>query len=210
MLESLFDTYGLLAILLAGFLEEIIFFIPSSVVFLAAGFLAVEPGGDFLSALLATVIKVGLVGAIGVTLGSFVVYWLVWWGGEQLIVNYGKYLGLRWRDIEKFRQWFLRWPFDEAILTAARAIPIFSNTVISAFCGLIHLPVKEFVWTTFVGSVVRVTVLALAGWAAGRQYRAIISQLESLERYLIIGIALAVLGTVLFYVLYRRQQKLKS
>ena len=197
MFESLLANYGLIGIFLAGFLEEIIAIIPSSLVFLAAGALLVKSGGDIL--------LFGILGAAGVTLGSFLIYALVYWGGEQVIVRYGKYFGLRWRDVEKFRDWFVASHFDEVILVGTRAIPVFSNTVISAFCGLIQLRPWPFAWTTFIGSVVRVGGLAYLGWLAGREYLKYSLQLEEMEKYLIIGFIAAVLIIILY--IYEKRRK---
>ncbi len=198
MFESLLANYGLIGIFLAGFLEEIIAIIPSSLVFLAAGALLVKSGGDIL--------LFGILGAAGVTLGSFLIYALVYWGGEQVIVRYGKYFGLRWRDVEKFRDWFVASHFDEAILVGTRAIPVFSNTVISAFSGLIQLHPWPFAWTTFIGSVVRVGILVWLGWTAGREYLKYSFQLEEMEKYLIIAFIAAVL-VITFYIYEKRKKR---
>mgnify|MGYP001576592955 CR=1 FL=1 len=76
-IEPLFSSYGTISVFLAGFLEEVIFFIPSSAVFLSSGFFMISPELTFWPALLQAFLKIGILTAAGVSLGSFLVYGLV-------------------------------------------------------------------------------------------------------------------------------------
>jgi len=176
-------TYGMPAIFLVGFLEEIIFVIPSSTTFLAAGFFLVDPTLPLGLIVLSTVFKIAFWGSLGVTIGSFLIYGIFYWGGKAAIDKYGRYLGISWEGINRLEQKFAKGRVDEIVFVLLRASPIWSMTLISAFAGLIRWPWKKFGIYTFFGTVVRVFILGLLGWKFGVAFDYLGDRFENIELY---------------------------
>lgn len=187
--------YGAAAVFGAGFLEEVVFIIPSSLVFLAAGFFLVDPGLPWGMAVLLIAVKVAFWGSLGVTFGSYVVYGFFYWGGRAAIDKYGKYFAVSWERIAALEKKFARGRADEWALFLLRATPIASMTLISAVSGFIRLPWKTFGVFTFLGTMARLFILGFLGWKFGAAYQAWAERLEVWERYstllLLAGAAIA-------------------
>lgn len=195
-LEVFVLTHGAFAMFLLGIVEELAFFIPSTFVFLGAGFLLVPPDASFAAAFAITFVKIGLTSALGVTLGSLIVYPIVYIGGKPAVERWGKYIGLSWKSIAEAERRWTAGRMDEVALFFFRAIPIFPISVVSAVCGLIRLPWQEFLIYTFLGTVVRATGSSLVGWYVGKAYKHYAEQLATGEHY---GLALLI---VLIFVGY--------
>lgn len=208
VIESFLTIYGVGAIFLLGIFEEVAFFIPMSLLFVAAGFFIIDHHAKFFPALLIAIFKVGLPGTLGVVFGGLVMYWLVYWGGKPLIRKYGPYVNLNWDDIEMLHRRFKTGHIDEAVLVFLRAVPIFPIGIVSIFCGLVRIGWQEFISTTFVGTLIRLSSLSLLGWYLGREYIKYALKIAAVERYIAL-IFLVVILVVLVY-LYERQRKRRS
>lgn len=204
-LESLMLSYGPLAVFFIGIIEELIFILPSAIVFLGAGFFLIPPETSIWSALATAFLKIGLPAGAGVAVGSLFIYGLVFWGGKPLMEKYGKYIGLTWEEIERASRRFTAGHWDEALLFGFRALPLFPISVISAACGLVRLPWKEFVLYTFLGALVRSGVSAFIGWGVGVEYEKYAAQFEVVEKYGLIF--LIILGVSAYWWLKKRFQK---
>ncbi len=195
--EQFVQLHGMFAVFVVGILEDVLFVVPSALVFMGAGFLLIPAHISFSEALPEAVLRVGLPASLGVTLGALVIYWIVYVGGKAVIDRWGKYVGVTWAAIDHIEKRFTAGYSDEIMLFLARALPIFPLSVITVFCGLIRLPWKEFTLYTFLGTAVRATGAALLGWAAGRSYIYYADQLAAVEDYVLIGLAVA--GIVLYW-----------
>ncbi len=205
IIESFLAVYGILAVFLLGIFEEIIFFIPISILFIAAGFFIIDPELKFFQALFEAIWKIGIPGAFGVVAGGLLIYWLIYWGGKKITRSFGQYIGLDWSYIENLSKKFQTGHIDEAVLTLLRIIPIFPIGVVSIFCGFVQINWKEFVWTTFFGTLIRFIGLAMLGWYLGREYLKYAFQIAAFERYLVLGLLILIV-LVLIY-LYGKQKR---
>ncbi len=204
LFEQFIQLHGVLAVFVVGILEDVLFVVPSALVFMGAGFLLVPQHLPFGEAFIESVLRVGLPASAGVTLGALVIYWIVYVGGKAVIDRWGRYVGVTWAAIEHVEKRFTAGYSDEVILFLARALPIFPLSVITVFCGLIRLPWKEFTLYTFLGTTVRATGAALLGWGAGRSYVYYADQLAAIEDYVLIGLLL-IGGAVYWYYHSRRE-----
>lgn len=195
--EQFIQAHGAVAVLVVGILEDILFIVPSALVFMGAGFFLVPQRAPFGEAFVDAVMRVGLPAAVGVTFGALVIYWVVYVGGKAVIDRWGKYVGVSWGAIEQIERRFTAGYSDEVILFLARALPIFPLSVVTVFCGLIRLPWQEFTLYTFLGTLVRASGAALLGWAAGRSYVYYADQFAAVEDYVLIGLLL--IGVVLYW-----------
>jgi membrane protein DedA with SNARE-associated domain len=86
LIKELISTMGYPGLALLMVLDATILPVPSAVVLGFAGFLSYE--GRFDLAL------VTVIGALGSTCGSLLMYALGWWGGRPFLDKYGKHVGL--------------------------------------------------------------------------------------------------------------------
>lgn len=196
--EAFLAAYGVLAVFALGILEEILFFIPFSLLFVVAGFLLIDPAWSFWLAMAASLVRVALPATIGVTLGGLAVYGFFFWGGKKIIKRYGSHIGLIWEDLESLYSYFSKHRVDEMVLLALRAIPILPIGLVSIVCGIVRIDRGEFLWTTFVGTLIRLTALGLAGWYLGREYVKYADYIAVWERYIIFGFLIILLLALVF------------
>lgn len=208
LIQSFLATYGIGAFFILGFMEEVVFFIPSSLLFLALGFFAIDAGLTPQSAFIVALSTIAFAAACGVLLGALIMYALAYWGGKPLILTYGKYIGIRWEKIEKAGRFFRRGYTDECVLIMLRAVPIFPISVVSVVCGVARIRPLSFISTTFIGTVIRVGTLAFFGWYAGREFTLYADTITLLEQ----GVSSIILVFVLvfFIVRFKKRKKLKT
>lgn len=176
------QSYGVFAPFVLGIFEEIFFFIPSPLMFLAMGVILIPSGIGWGAALGLSFGQIALSAACGVVLGAGAMYALAYFGGKPAIVSFGRYVGVTWSDTERVGRFFGRGYADEAVLVALRAVPIFPISVISIFCGLIRIRPVAFLITTLIGSFIRIGTLLFAGWWAGREYALLAGHIVSFEK----------------------------
>lgn len=206
VIESFLAIYGILAVFLLGIFEEIIFFIPMSILFIAAGFFIIDPELKFFQALFEAMWKIGIPGSLGVVVGGLFIYWLIYWSGKKIIHSFGRYIGLDWSHVENLSRKFQSGLVDEAVLIFLRIIPIFPIGMISIFCGFVRIKWKEFVWTTFFGTLFRFIGLAMLGWYLGKEYLKYAFQIAEFEKYLVFCLLIIVVFILIY--LYGKQRKL--
>lgn len=187
----------------ASVIEEVIAPIPSAVVGLAAGFFFV-PSENLLDTIFQLILTVIIPLAAGVTVGSLFVYTIAYFAGKPFLQKWGKWFGVSWNDVEKIQQKFLSTKFDEISLVVARSIPIVPSVVVSAFCGLIRFPLRDYFVYTFAGSFVRASILGFAGWQVGEVYIKYAEVINASEKFILMFGAVAVMG---FFVWRRRRAK---
>ncbi len=202
IIQSLLSAYGAWAFLLLGFMEEVFFFIPSGLLFLALGFFAVDAAWTAPQAAAYAFGPVAFAGALGVTAGALLMYALAYWGGKPLIVRFGKYMGVRWDEVEKLNRFFGRGYADELVLVFLRAIPVFPISVVSILCGVVRIRPLVFGVTTFAGTVFRVGSLSMFGWYAGREFSFYAEKIALFENVIII----AAIFIIIFFFFRRRKR----
>ncbi len=202
-LEAVIIKFGAGGVFIAALLEEIIAPIPSSLVAMFAGFFLVPTEYTWLQAVGTSFLEVAIPMSVGITIGSLVFYTIAYFGGKPIIIRYGKWFGLSWTLIEKTEEKFIKGHKDEIILLSLRSLPFVPSVAISAFCGLVRYPVKTFIVVSFIGSLIRATIMAMIGWQvrdAYITYAGIISQIE------IFVFVVIILAFVLF-VIYSRNKR---
>ena len=192
-IQSFLVSYGTWAFFLLGFMEEVFFFIPSGLLFLAIGFFAIDAAVPFSSALALAFGPIAFAGSFGVLAGASIMYALAYSGGKPLILKFGKYCGVQWEEIEKMQRFFGRGYADEFVLVFLRAIPVFPISVVSILCGTIRIRPLVFVVTTFIGTVFRVGSLSLFGWYAGREFSFYAEKIALFEQVVVVIGVVAVL-----------------
>lgn len=196
--------WGALGVFAASVVEEVIAPIPSALIMTMSGFLFVS-GSLSVAALKSLILKVALPAALGVTVGSYVVYFAAKLGGRFVIERWGKYAGLYWSDIEKLQGKLKGTRRDELIIGAARVLPIVPSVAISAFCGVLGMNIFKYFLITFIGVFFRGVILGLVGWQVGNVYERYANIFSSIENALLLSTLVAL--AVFIVLKYRSSRK---
>ncbi len=196
-LSPFIAEYGALGVFVISVIEEIFVPIPSSFILLAAGFFLLPAAAPFSEVFVDAIYKIVIPGGIGLALGSMFVYALAYLGGEPAIRAWGKWLGISWADVERFKGRFRQSYWDEVTIFGLRSIPIVPHVLISAGCGAIKYPPRNFFILSLFGSMVRAFVMGLLGWSLGEAYLTYSDSLSAFTSWIFVGfgiIAVALLG----------------
>jgi membrane protein DedA with SNARE-associated domain len=190
--------YGYLAVFVLMVLESACIPVPSEVTMLFGGALAnaafvakLGGEGEHLNFVL-----VGLLGAVGNLVGSWIAWAVGWRGGRPLIERFGRYVFLRQHELDRAETWFDQ--HGEAAVLISRLLPVV-RTFISLPAGIAEMPFVRFSVYTFAGCLPWTFALTALGYALGSQWTLV-------ERFLRpISYAIAVLVVVAAgWWLYRR------
>ncbi len=194
---------GALGVFLASVIEEVIAPIPSALVMTMSGFLLIS-GPLSWGVFYALIFKVAIPAALGVTLGSYAVYFVARFGGRFAIEKWGKYVGLFWNDIEKLQSRLSGTRKDELVIAGARILPFVPSVAISAFCGILEMhPIKYFI-ISFIGVFLRGIILGVLGWQAGNVYIKYADFISSVENIVLLS---TILTLGIFIVLKYRSRR---
>lgn len=205
LIRDVILPYGAIGVFFASIIEEVIAPIPSAFVLTASGFFLI-PHGPLFESLWAIVITIAIPGALGVTIGSLFVYGIAYTYGKPALLRWGKYLGITWEEVEKFEKRFEKGYIDEIALFTARALPLIPSVVISSFCGLVRMPLKEYVLYSFLGTIIRGLFLGFIGWQVGDVYKKIATYLDAAEKFIFLFLFMAFLLFMGHRVYRRRMQ----
>jgi len=208
LIQQYLIPLGGMGVFVASVMEEIVAPIPSAMVIFASGFLLVT-GPLSLETFIDLLLTVAIPAALGVTIGSLFAYGIAYYAGKPVLTKWGKWLGLTWDDIERMHQKFSESKFDEWSLFAIRALPIVPSVVISAFCGLVRFPIRSYLIISFVGLLVRTTILGFLGWQVGKlyvHYAQVVALFEDVILYSVIGCVVA----FIVWRVYRYQVKKRN
>lgn len=200
ILEFLTNTLlplGPSGVFLASIIEEVIAPIPSALVMLGSGFLFVS-GPVGLDTLMRLVTHVALPAALGVAIGSLVVYSIARYAGTALLIKWGYIFGVSESDITKAHEYFSQSKRDDVAVFVARVIPVVPAVVIALGAGLIQMPILRYLSISFVGTVIRAFILGAIGWQSGELYVTYADKLSVWE-----NVMWALLGILFVYGIVR-------
>jgi len=203
-LEVVIREYGAVGVFLAALLEEIIAPIPSSLVAMFAGFFLVPIEYTWPQAIGVSFLEVAIPMSVGITIGSLIFYVVAYFGGKPIIIRYGKWFGLSWELIEKTEERFIKGHKDEIILLSLRSLPFVPSVAVSVFCGLVRYPIKTFITLSFIGSLIRSTIMAMIGWQVRDAYVAYAKTISQIESLVFVAMIIAL---VAFLFLHLRQKR---
>ena len=144
LITTLIEDYLYLGVFLAALIETIIPPIPTMAVFPTAGFIAAQNGLK-----LPELFLLGIVGGLGASIGSTVIYLIALKLGRTALLKYLKYVKVSEKKLTKVEQWFQKYG-DKAVLFG-RMIPVFRE-MISIPAGLLKMKLPKFLAYTVLGS----------------------------------------------------------
>lgn len=198
--------HGALSVFIVSIIEEIVVPIPSVVILLAAGFFLIPADSALPQVLLELLYKIVIPGGFGLALGSMFVYALAYLGGEPAIKAWGKWIKVSWADVERFKARFRKNYWDEVTIFSLRAIPIFPHVIVSAACGAIRYPPRNFFIISVLGSMVRSFILGFLGWSLGAAYLAYSDSVTAMASWVSVAVGASMLGALVWWIMRSRRR----
>ena len=183
---------GLFALVM---LESTLVPIPSELVMPFAGYLA-HTGEFSLPVIL-------IINSVAALVGSGICYWIGQAGGKPLLLKYGKFIGVRRKDIERTESYFSR--HGKATILIGRFLPVVRH-IISIPAGIARMPLPGFFLQTFIGATIWGSVLILIGYELGN-WATIAEKLKHVDLLLGLLILLVLLALGIRFVLRRRREQ---
>lgn len=190
-IENVLLPLGAWGVFIATLIEQIIAPIPSAFVQLGAGFFLVE-SPSFSVAILKVLTIVAIPSTLAVGIGSVIVYYIAYFVGKPFVSKFGWYLGVTWDDVERVQKRMNNSKKDDWIIFTLRALPAVPTVVVDLFCGTVRYHIGRYIFLTLVGTYVRATIFGIAGWYAGELYIKYADIISSIEKYLLLGMVVAV------------------
>ncbi len=201
-IQGIMIALGAPGVLFLAFLQEIVPPIPSTLVVVTAGFMFLGDIPTSFANIPQLFWAVGLPVAIGLSVGSMLVYGVVYWGGRPVIEKYGLYLGVSWKDIEGLQKHIRGSIMDDVLLFSARALPLVPSVAINVFCGVVRWRPLSFFLHTFFGTIIRAMWAGFIGWEFGNVYQHYATVIENTQNSIF-----AVLVIAIGVFLYIRKRK---
>ncbi|MDP3954283.1 MAG: VTT domain-containing protein [bacterium] len=206
-IQSIIFQYGAWGVFFATIMEEVIAPIPSPIVPLAAGFFLLSPDASLAAVIIRSVLVIALPVAVGIGIGSSLVYVIGYFGGKPVIEKNKKWLGLEWSDVEKVEKKIIKGKGDEITIFILRVLPIIPGVAISGFCGVVRYPFYNFITITFAGAFVRALILGVLGWQVGEFYQVYADNISRFEEHILFGtLAVIAVGGIIYYFFRKRKR----
>jgi membrane protein DedA with SNARE-associated domain len=180
-------------VLVGTFVEELIAPIPSPIVMTLAGSLAKSQNQS-----LFYLFWLAVIGAVGKTISSFLLYFIAERGGELFLNKFGRFFGITAQEVEQFGRHLNQGWKDDIILIIFRALPIMPTAPVSIVCGLVSLDKLTYIRATLIGTFIRNIIYLYLGYTAIGALESLNEGLDGLEvfGYLIFFIVAAVGGII--------------
>ena len=156
---SLLAEHLYAGVFIAAIIETVIPPIPTMAVFPTAGFLASQNNFE-----LYQVILLGIIGGLGASIGSTVIYLIALKLGRAALLKYLKYVKVSEKKLTRVENWFQK--YGEKAVLFGRMIPVFRE-MISIPAGLFKMKFAKFLTYTVLGSCGWSITLILVGYYFG-------------------------------------------
>lgn len=185
---------------IGAFIEELIAPIPSPLVMTLAGSLAAAENAHF-----SYLLFIALIGAIGKTIGSYLIYIIADKGEDLVLTKFGKFVGVSHKEVESIGKHLNKGWRDDLVLFLMRAIPIIPTAPVSIVCGLIKVKMRTYLTSTFFGTFVRNVFYLYLGFTSVGALEQVNEGLDSFENigYLIIIVFVA---AIMLWIFKQRQK----
>ncbi|MFZ2522998.1 MAG: VTT domain-containing protein [Minisyncoccia bacterium] len=185
----------------ASVVEEIIAPIPSPAVMIVTGSLAALQEKTIYY-----LVFLALLGSLGKLLGSLFVYFVSDKVEDYFSGILEKFFGVTHEDIESFGKKLNGGYRDYLVMFLMRALPIIPSSVVSIGGGILKIPLKLFIVSTFLGSIVRDFIYIYFGYSGISILGGFLKKSESLESWIQLAVLAFVFGLFTWLYLRRRKQ----
>ncbi|NBO17532.1 MAG: DedA family protein, partial [Proteobacteria bacterium] len=100
----------------------------------------------------------------------------------MVIEKFGKFIGISKEDVEKISNKLNSGSRDDLVLFFLRAIPIIPTAPVSVVCGLIKTNLRTYIFSTFLGTLVRNIIYLYLGFSSLNAIENINSEIDSFEK----------------------------
>lgn len=187
---NLVSSFGYFGIFMAMAIESASIPLPSEIIMPFAGYLVIQGRFNFWLVVVS--------GALGNLFGSWLMYWLGYWGHERivrrLIRTYGKYILVSEHDFERAKGWFSH--YGDWIVLGSRVLPVV-RTFISLPAGIAKVNFWRFSILTVLGSLVWSALLTYVGVLLGENWKNIEPIFRKFD--VLIAVAFVVLAGLFLY-----------
>ena len=159
LVTSLLAEHLYAGVFIAALIETIIPPIPTMAVFPTAGFLASQNNFE-----LYQVVLLGIIGGLGASIGSTVIYLIALKLGRVALLRYLRYVKVSEKKLTRVEKWFQK--YGEKAVLFGRMIPVFRE-MISIPAGLFKMKFAKFLTYTVLGSCGWSITLILVGYYFG-------------------------------------------
>lgn len=135
-------------------------------------------------------IPLAVLGAFGKTIGAIIVYIISDKAEDVVMTRFGKFFNVTHDDVERFGKKLGKGPRDYFLLTGLRALPIMPSVLLSVGSGLLKVPMRVFIVSTFLGTIVCDGVYLYAGYVGTEALAAFVNLSSHLESYVEVLIVL--------------------
>lgn len=186
-----------------AFLEEVIAPIPSPLVMTTAGSIARAAGHPW-----AFLLWLSLIGAVSKTAGSWIVYVIADKAEDIVVGRFGRFVGISRDDIARLERSIRGKMREDVALFILRSLPIVSSALLSVICGVLHIRMRVYLVTTFLGTLVRNLFFLALGYTGVEAYESLLSGVDTLETVTKIGMVAGIAGVICW--MYWRRWKGKA
>jgi len=191
-LHDFFATHGYWALAVTLLLENAGIPLPGETMLLFASFLASEHGG----------LKLGIIIAVGTaacTLGDNLGYWIGNRGGRPLLHRYQRVFRISDERIARGERLFDR--FGAVTVFFARFV-VGLRVFAGPLAGVLRMPWRHFVLYNFMGALVWVSLVSLAGYFFGQHWERLLQIVRDVNA---VAFAVAVVVGLLLWWRYRKR-----
>lgn len=157
---SFIDVWGYTAVAVLMAAENACIPIPSELILGFAGFMVYDGRMTFVGATIA--------GMVGGMVGSIFAYYVGYYGGRPFIDKYGKYFFVRKSHVDLAQRWFDKYGIKAVFFS--RMLPVV-RTFISLPAGFARVPIRPFLFYTFLGSLPWTMLIIGCGMLLGESWQ---------------------------------------
>ena len=195
---ELVEYFGYFGIFVMTFVESTFIPIPSEITLVPAGYLIHQGTMNFAIVLVISV--------FGTVTGSLANYWIAYYFGESLLVNYGKYFFLKKGTLESMKAFFNK--HGEISMFSGRLLPG-TKHFISFPAGLSKMRLTPFIIYTSLGAIVWVSILLAIGYYVGKN-DALVKHYIKNSTYILVAVVAVVALCYWKYNKYKKRKLLES
>jgi membrane protein DedA with SNARE-associated domain len=189
------EAHGVVAVFLLMMVEGLCMPVPAEVTMMIAGLLVAR--GD------ASMFVMVTAGVLGNVLGCAVIWWVGAHGGRSVLVQHGRWVGVRESHVELVERWFDRYGITAVIVS--RCVPVV-RTFASLPAGIAGMRFIPFTLATALGCVPFVAAFAALGYFIGDRWSQIHDDFKYVNGAVIGILAIAISG----YIVYRWMRRRSS
>ncbi len=194
---DIIESVGYLGVAFLSMIEVVIPIIPSEVVLPFSGFAASR--GEL------SLLIIIIVATVGSVIGSLVLYYVAmlfgWERIDAITKKYGKYLGVKQKDIDRAGEFFEKYEYKFVFF--GRFIPGV-RSVIAIPAGLKKMPLKGFTLMTALGALIWNIALVSAGYWLGHDYDRIEGYIGPVSN---VVVGLLLVGAAVWVIHVRKKNK---